>query len=454
MNNLFSTASSVALPAISVSDFVRHIRRHLENGFPLGWVSGEVSNLVRAGSGHIYFTLKDGGGQLRCAMWRNKAQLLAFQLTEGMQIEVRAQVTVYEPRGDLQLSVENIRRAGQGNLFEAFMRLKARLEAEGLFASELKRELPHLPQRIGIVTSPAAAALRDVLITLRRRAPGLEVILYPTLVQGDAAGEQIAQTILAASARSAIDSTQALILCRGGGSMEDLWAFNHEAVVRALRASTIPVVCGVGHETDTTLADFAADMRAATPTAAAEILSAGWFELQTRLPRLARDLTRAATRRLEQQAQKLDLLERRLVHPRERVARHRARLDQLALRLQHAARQGHFAAQRQLHSLQARLERRTPAALPYKLALDGLQARLVTATEHGHAQRAEKLRALTSSLSHLNPEAVLQRGYAIVRTEAGAVVRDAATLQVGEALELVLAAGRAAAEVRSTTNPS
>ncbi|MEC5387298.1 exodeoxyribonuclease VII large subunit [Uliginosibacterium sp. H3] len=448
---MFSAASGVSTPAIPVSDFVRHLRRHLESGFPLGWVSGEVSNLVRAGSGHIYFTLKDSGGQLRCAMWRNKAQLLPFQLGEGMQVEVRAQVTVYEARGDLQLSVENIRRAGQGNLFEAFMRLKARLEAEGLFASELKRELPHLPQRIGIITSPAAAALRDVLITLRRRAPGLDVILYPTLVQGDAAGEQIAQTILTASARAELDGVQALILCRGGGSMEDLWAFNHEAVARAIRASAIPIVCGVGHETDTTLADFAADVRAATPTAAAEVLSAGWFELRTRLPRLARDLSRSATRRLEQQGQKLDLLERRLVHPRERVAAHRARLDQLALRLQHVSQQQLTARQRQLHSLQTRLERRTPAVLPHQLALDGLQARLHTALTHNHSQRVEKLHALEVSLSHLNPEAVLQRGYAIVRDAAGGVVRDASTLNAGDTLELVLAKGRATTEVRTTT---
>ncbi|MDB5814364.1 MAG: Exodeoxyribonuclease large subunit [Rhodocyclales bacterium] len=449
MQDIPSTPS-VSAAATPVSDFVRHIRRHLESGFPLAWVSGEISNLVRAGSGHVYFTLKDGGGQLRCAMWRNKAQLLAFQLLEGMQVEVRAQVTVYEPRGDLQLSIEHVRRAGQGNLFEAFMRLKTRLEAEGLFASELKRVIPRLPRRIGVVTSLAAAALRDVLITLQRRAPALEVILYPTLVQGEAAGEQIAQAILVASARSHDDGIEVLILCRGGGSLEDLWAFNHETVVRAIRACAVPVISGVGHETDMTLADFAADLRAATPTAAAEILSAGLFALRQRLPGLASELQRAAMRRFGQLAQALDMLERRLVHPRERIARHGAMLDQLALRLDHAVIRQHDVIVRQLHSLQTRLERRMPSVLPRQLAIDALQARLRSALRQSHAQRVDKLRSLEAALSHLNPEAVLQRGYAMVCDASGRLVRDAAQLQVGDTLELVFAAGRAAAEVRDT----
>ena len=403
MQDISPTPRSVSATATPVSDFVRHIRRHLEGGFPLGWVSGEISNLVRAGSGHLYFTLKDGGSQLRCAMWRNRAQLLAFQLVEGMQVEVRAQITVYEPRGDLQLAIEHMRLAGQGNLFEAFMRLKTRLEAEGLFAAELKRPLPPLPQRVGLVTSPAAAALRDVLTSLRRRAPALDVILYPTLVQGEAAGEQIAQTILTASARSHDDGIEALILCRGGGSLEDLWAFNHEAVVRAIRASTIPVISGVGHETDMTLADFAADVRAATPTAAAEILSAGLFELRQRLPRIASELQRSVVRRAEQLAQKLDLLERRLVHPRERLARLHARLDQLALRLRHAVVRRYDVAARQLHILENRLERRTPSVLPQQLVVASLNSRLLAALRQNHVQRIDKLLALESSLNHLNP---------------------------------------------------
>lgn len=447
----FPPTASPGAAVTPVSDFVRHIRRHLEMGFPLGWVSGEVSNLLRAGSGHLYFTLKDGGAQLRCAMWRNKAQLLAFQLVEGMQVEIRAQVTVYEPRGDLQLSVEHVRLAGQGNLFEAYMRLKARLEAEGLFASHLKRALPRLPRRIGVVTSHAAAALRDVLTTLQRRAPGLDVILYPTLVQGETAGDQIAQAIQTASARSAADGVDALILCRGGGSLEDLWAFNDEAVVRAIRACAIPVISGVGHETDTTLSDFAADMRAATPTAAAELVSAGLLELRQRLPRLASDLNRAAAHRIEQSAQRLDMLERRLVHPRERLARHHASLDQLALRLRHATARQQDAAQRHLHTLQTRLERRMPAIQPRQLALDALRMRLGSALRDSHRQRVEKIRALESSLLHLNPAAVLQRGYAIVRNEAGKVVRDAATLHDGDTLELVLASGVAAATVRGAS---
>lgn len=447
----FPTSFGVSAAATPVSEFVRHVRQNLESSFPLGWVSGEVSNLLRAGSGHLYFTLKDSGGQLRCAMWRNKAQLLAFQLTEGMQVEVRAQVTVYEARGDLQLSVDHIRRAGQGNLFEAFMRLKARLEAEGLFANELKRALPRLPHCIGLITSPAGAALHDVLITLRRRAPALSIVLYPTLVQGEAAGAQIAKAIFAANTRSKTDGIEALIVCRGGGSLEDLWAFNDEAVVRAIRASALAVISGVGHETDSTLTDFAADVRAATPTAAAEIISAGLFELRQRLPGLAGELERNITQRLAQHAQKLDLLERRLIHPRERIARLRASLDHLAMRLTHSTVQQRDTRYRQLQALQIRLERRMPAVPPRQLALDALQARLETAQRQDHAKRLARLDGVAANLSHLNPRAVLQRGYAIVRDETGKVVRDASNLRRGDELELVLGAGIAAVEVLGTS---
>lgn len=426
----------------SVSDFILQLRTLVERSVPLGWVGGEVSNLVRAASGHMYFTLKDERAQIRCTMWRNRAQLLPFQLTEGMRVEVRAQATVYEARGDLQLAVESIRRAGPGSLFEAFLRLKAALEAEGLFAPERKRGLPPLPHGIGLVTSLQAAALHDVLITLRRRAPALAITLYPTPVQGDAAGAQIAAAIQTASARARLDGTELLIVCRGGGSLEDLWAFNHEAVARAIAGCQIPVITGVGHETDTTLADFAADLRAATPTAAAEIASASWFALRQRLPQLREALAQAGNRRLQRASQRIDELQRRLTHPRVRLARSAERLASLQQRLRQGVLTHGLRQHVRLDTLAARLAGQAPRTA-------ALQARLQTAGQ-GLARNAAwrmarergRLDNLAARLGALNPDAVLARGYAIVWREDGSLLRYADQTTRGETLEIQLATSR------------
>ena len=264
---------------LGVSTLNRLVRDCLETAFPLVWVGGEISNLTYAASGHVYFSLKDTQAQVRCVMWRSKAQTLGWRLENGQKIEARSLVSFYEPRGEFQLNVEAIRRAGQGDLFEQFLRLKTQLEAEGLFRAEIKRSLPAHPQGIAIVTSPQAAALRDVLSTLQRRAPHIRIDLYPTPVQGEGSARKIADALLAAGQ----SQSDAIILCRGGGSIEDLWSFNEEVVARAIRASRLPVVCGVGHETDFTIADFAADLRAPTPTAAAELLSPNREELLARI---------------------------------------------------------------------------------------------------------------------------------------------------------------------------
>ena len=242
----------------------------LERSFPLLWISGEVSNFTRAASGHWYFSIKDQQAQMRCVMFRGRAQYAEFTPREGDRIEVRAVVTMYEPRGEVQLNVEAVRRTGQGRLYEAFLRLKAQLESEGLFAPERKRPLPAHPRAIGIVTSLQAAALRDVLTTLARRAPHIPVIVYPAPVQGAGSAEKLVAAVETANARREVD---VLLVCRGGGSIEDLWSFNDEALARAIAASELPVVSGVGHETDFTIADFAADVRAPTPTGAAELAS-------------------------------------------------------------------------------------------------------------------------------------------------------------------------------------
>lgn len=407
---------------ISVSDLNRLAKAALEREFPLLWVAGEISNLTRAPSGHLYFTLKDAGAQVRCAMFRSRAQSLPWRLENGHQVEARALVSLYEPRGDFQLNIEALRRTGLGQLYEAFLKLRDKLALEGLFDEERKRPLPRFPHRIGVVTSPRAAALRDIIAALARRAPGVPLVVYPTLVQGAEAPPQIVEAIVSAGRRAECDL---LLVVRGGGSIEDLWAFNHEAVARAIAACPIPVISGIGHETDLTIADLAADRRAATPTAAAEIASAGWFDASEHLATLTESLTEAARRRLEQRMQRLDLLARRLVHPADRLARNRQRLEHLATRLDAAT--GRLL---QRHG-------RTIAAVRLRLA----HARPAIET------RRTRLERLGAALAALNPEAALARGYAWVRTADGQLVRSHRQLEAGTAISLRFSEGAAEALV-------
>jgi len=387
---------------ITVSELNRLTRELLERNLPLLWVAGEISNFKRYDSGHCYFTLKDAQAQVDCVLFRHRAQLVGWAPQDGMQVEVRALATLYEARGKFQLTIEMLRRAGLGALYEAFTRLKARLEKEGLFDAGIKRVLPRFPRSIGVVTSPQAAALRDVLTTLRRRMPRLPVIVYPAPVQGEGAAERIAAAIALAGGRRECD---ALIVCRGGGSLEDLWAFNEEAVARAIRACAIPVVTGVGHETDFTIADFAADARAPTPTAAAELASPGRDELAQLLMQTAHRLLRVARRGLEDRMQRLDYLSRRLVHPGERIRNQLAELRHLMHRLR-----------------------------------EGARRRLDTARE--------RWSRLVAHLRHLNPRLVLGRGYSITETAGGKIVRDGSRLAVGEDVRITFARGWAQARVK------
>jgi len=410
-------------------------------------VEGEVSNFTRAASGHWYFSLKDANAQVRCVMFRGRNQFADFTPANGDHVEVRALPSLYEARGEFQLGAEAIRRAGAGRLYEAFLRLKAKLEAEGLFDPANKRALPRFPRRIGIVTSPQAAALHDVLTALARRMPGLPVILYPTPVQGSGAGAQIAAAIRLAGSRAECD---VLLVCRGGGSLEDLWAFNDEAVARAIAASPMPVVSGVGHETDFTLADFAADLRAPTPTAAAELASPVRQELLLQLGQLSRQLQRQLARKQHSEMQRLDYLARRLVHPAEQLRRRQTDLKQLAQRLHAACRTRLTREHMQLAQLNQRLV--TPRHLIQREQnrLDALTARARRAVENSFGQRQLNLARLASSLDHLNPEGVLARGYSIVQLESGAVVQDAAMLAAGDTLGIRFHRGQARATVKST----
>jgi exodeoxyribonuclease VII large subunit len=443
------TAARVAGTPLSVTRLNALARRALERALPLLWVAGEISNYTRAPSGHCYFTLKDERAQVRCVMFRTRAQLLDWSPANGAQVEVRAVPSLYEARGEFQLTVEFMRRAGLGALFERFARLKARLEAEGLFAAQRKRALPRFPARIGLVTSPAGAALRDVLTTLRRRMPAIPVVLYPTPVQGEGAAAQIAAMLGVAGRRSECD---VLILCRGGGSIEDLWSFNEEAVARAIAACPIPVVCGVGHETDFTIADFVADARAPTPTGAAALVSPDRLELAAQLRAVGRHLQRSVHRTLERRMQQTDFLARRLVHPGERIARRLAELAQLRSRLTSVR----SRVLERAHSALWRAAQRLAAARPDARSLLEQQARLrerlQRAVAHGMQRRAATLERLEAHLKHLDPRQVLERGYAIVTDEQGRIVRSHVQLAVGSDVHMALADGAARARVTGTSD--
>ena len=387
---------------VTVSQLLRNVRDTLERRFPLMWVRGELSNLSRAPSGHCYFTLKDDGAQVDCVMFRSRLAAIGWELANGAQVEVRVLVSLYEPRGRFQLTVEAMRQAGLGPLYERFVRLKKKLEDEGVFDPAVKRALPQYPRAIGVLTSLAAAALRDVLTTIARRNPAIPVIVYPVPVQGEGAAARVAAMLRRANARAECD---VLLLVRGGGSLEDLWQFNEESVARAIRASAIPVVVGVGHETDFTIADFAADQRAPTPTAAAELVSPSRLQLAALLAESARRLAREMRRRLAYAAQGLDACSRRLVHPRERLRAHGSLLAQLSARLG-------FSFVHRLRACEARLAR------------------------------------LQAGLAGLDPAAVLGRGYSITYGESGAVLRDAREVKPGERLRTRLASGEIESEAK------
>ncbi len=435
---------------ISVRELNLAAKQLIEGGLPLLWVRGEISNFVSAASGHWYFSLKDEQAQVRCVMFRHKSQYLDFKPANGMQVEVLALATLYEARGDFQLTLEKMRPAGLGALYEAFERLKGKLEGEGLFDDERKRDLPLLPKQIGIVTSPQAAALRDVLRTLANRMPSVPVLLYPTPVQGEGAAQKIAQAVKTASQRAECD---VLIVCRGGGSIEDLWAFNEEVVARAIAASHIPVVSGVGHETDFTIADFVADLRAATPTAAAQAVVPDRQELRLRLKQKQLRLSRAAQRRCEQGMQHVDFLQRRLVHPAQRIRQQAERLGALQQRMQLA--KGNALQQRRLrlNGLWQRFRGLRPS-VERRIEQQVNQARHLSAAMHRALDRHDaRLLALQQHLQFLDPQQVLARGYSMVRNAQGNIVVSSESVAVGENLDITFAQGGARAVVQEKRGP-
>ena len=443
-----------AIPAnatvVPVSLLVGSARLLIERHLGLAWISGEISGLTHAASGHYYFMLKDAQAQVRCVLFKHKAQLLDVVLSDGVAVEVRATPTIYEARGEFQLNVETVRIAGLGTLYERFARLKARLDSAGWFRPERKRELPSFPRGLGIVTSLRAAALRDVLSTLERRSPGLAIVIYPAPVQGDGAAAEIAAAIAAANAHAAVD---VLIVCRGGGSIEDLWAFNEEAVARAVFESRIPVISGVGHETDFTICDFVADLRAPTPTAAAAAAAPDCIALRRHAQAIAARWRHAAARALELRMQRIDLVSPRLVHPAARLERQATDLGALAERLARSVRSGQDSRRRELESRAQAIRRLLRAPPPGSARLDRGRERWHRAAVERLGAAAQRIDARAQSLRHLNPQGVLDRGYSIVTDRAGAIVQEAALLAPGDTLHLRLARGEADAIV-SRTQPA
>lgn len=429
------------------------VRMILEQDLGLVWLTGELSNLAMPSSGHWYFSLKDLGAQVRCAMFKGNNRRVAFRPQDGMQVLVQARVSLYEPRGDYQLIIESMQPAGDGVLALRFEELKRRLGAEGLFDEGRKRPLPREPRAVGLVTSATGAALHDMLTVLKRRAPDLPVFIYPTQVQGSAAIGQIVAAIALANRRAEVD---VLIVGRGGGSLEDLWCFNEEVVARAIANSAIPVISAVGHEVDVTISDFAADLRAPTPSAAAELVAPDQSARAQRLAHLWQRLVQAMNRHQTAARHGFVLLQKRLDHqdPKRRLEQQSQRLDELSARLQQLLNQRLHQGERRLANLELRLQANSPERLlaigrrRHQLAQERLHALIAKRQD----QASHRLAMLTARLDGVSPLATLGRGYSITRTQSGDVINRAAQVNAGQTLVTTLAEGHLQVRVEEVHN--
>ena len=390
----------------SVKEINRLVRELLEQSFPSFWISGEISNFISASSGHWYFSLKDDEAQVRCTMFKNKNMAADWVPKNGEKIEAKCFIGLYEARGEYQLNIELIRHAGAGLLSEAFNQLKEKLLKEGLFEPSRKKPIPQFPKSIGVITSPTGAAIEDILITLKRRSPHIPVFIYPTLVQGKEAPSAIVKALEIANTRMECD---VLILARGGGSIEDLWAFNEEIVARAIVASKIPTITGVGHETDTTIADFVSDLRAPTPTGAAEIVTGHTVELIKTIQVYKNQLNKMMANVIRELMQKIDYLEKRLISPKQQLQRQKEQIHQYLLRINQSMKN---------------------AMMQYRLNIDKLKL----------------------NLDHLSPHAVLSRGYSIVTNVEGQIVNNVAQLKLNDKIHIQLNHGQANANISDLKN--
>ncbi len=427
----------------SVSRLNAEIRAVLEGSFPLVWVEGEISNLAQPRSGHSYFSLKDAHAQVRCALFRNRRRLLRFQPREGDRVVVWARVSLYEARGDFQLIVEQMEPAGEGELLRAFQELKAKLEKEGLFDSGRKKPIPPFPRCVGVVTSPTGAAIRDILQVMRRRWPGLPVILYPTRVQGEEAPREIVEALRLADARGECDL---IILARGGGSLEDLSAFNDERLARTIAQLETPLISAIGHETDFTIADFVADRRAPTPSAAAELATPDRDEVRDRLGRQARRLARAIGQQLQKERSRLEHTAHKLhlLHPRRRMEQQQQKVDELSQRLEREIRQLLQRRRQRLQLAQERLRAHGPTAKMALLTrdLESGRRRLRDAIGNRLARERERLALLSRTLNGVSPLQTLARGYSITSdARSGEILTRADQVKPGTPIHTRLAKG-------------
>jgi exodeoxyribonuclease VII large subunit len=432
----------------NVGELVSNVRTHLERGFADIWVQGEISNYRPAESGHLYFTLKDGDAQLRIVMFRTQARLLRFKPDNGMCITARGRVTLYEVRGELQLQAEYLEPQGAGALQVAFEQLKAKLAAEGLFAQQRKKPLPTLPRKIGIVTSPRGAAVQDMLNILRRRHESVHIVIFPAQVQGDAAPAEISAGVKYFNSSKSVD---VIVIARGGGSVEDLWAFNDESLARTIAASSLPVISAVGHETDFTICDFVADLRAPTPSAAAELVIRSKHELGERVASLRTRAARAMRYQLLLSRNALSALAQQgtFARMRDLITRRSQRVDELVFRLAEALRRHLRAYHRRLDQASARVRAHDLRAKLSGMRRD-VQARtdaLAAITRNLLLQRRGRLERLAGQLEALSPVAILDRGYALVFDRDGNLVTDAGQLSAGDAVRTRVARGEFTAEV-------
>ncbi len=424
----------------SISELNSEAKALLEKRFPLIWVEGEISNLARPASGHIYFSLKDESAQVRCAMFKMRNRLVNFQPKNGQQILARVRISLYEARGEFQLIVEHMEETGDGALRRQFEQLKRQLYEEGLFDEANKQALPVLPTRLGVITSPSGAAIRDILSVLKRRFPGIPVLIYPVPVQGTEAPQAIVEALHNAGKRKDCDL---LILARGGGSLEDLWAFNDETVARAINACPIPIVTGIGHEIDFTIADFVADQRAPTPSAAAELISPDRSEWIETFSSWQKRLLRAWQGYQQQQMQTVAWLSKQLKHPGQRLQDHNQRLDELEQRLTQAQSTGTRHLRSRLETLQARLLGQSPGQglREIRIKLDKLQHANRQAILNKLGRNKQQLASVSRALDTVSPLATLGRGYAIVQTRTGQVVRKASDVSVNDSIKTRLGSG-------------
>ena len=485
-----SPVSNIGQPVFTVTELNRRVRQILEGEFPLIVVQGEISNLSAPGSGHLYFSLKDEQSQVRCAMFRNRAQMLAFKPKNGDKVQLHARVSLYEGRGDYQLIAETMEEQGRGALIRAFEALKHRLKEEGLFDRSYKKALPPIPDVIGLVTSPTGAAVKDMITVLKRRFPLAEVVIYPAVVQGTEAPDSIARAIELAHLHGTADL---LIVGRGGGSLEDLWAFNDERVARAIFTSHIPIVSAVGHETDITISDYVADLRAPTPSAAAELVSPdldqwqhwlqqaeskieqsmqrvlqehqqqldylehryqrcyqGLLQQDQLLGQLEQRLTQAMQQRLQRDKQQLQVYRSQLRHPKEQMQQQQAQLENLSKRLHFSFQRQEQKTQQQLEQLSQRLLRASPDKKQQQLSdnLSRLEQRLYKSVQNQLDKQKQTLAQLSHSLETVSPLATLSRGYAIVEDTNGEIIRHTDHVAVGDTVTAKLAQGKLVCQVQ------